>query len=62
MYPCGRERNTSSVAAGLSNQEIAGRLIIAEGTVKKHLHNIFGKLDARSRTQALLRATELKLL
>ncbi len=50
------------VAAGLSNQEIGERLVIAEGTVKKHLHNIFGKLDVRSRTQALLRAAELKLL
>jgi LuxR family maltose regulon positive regulatory protein len=50
------------VAAGLSNQEIAETLIIAEGTVKKHLHNIFGKLNSRSRTQAILRATELKLL
>jgi LuxR family maltose regulon positive regulatory protein len=50
------------VAAGLSNQEIAEKLVIAEGTVKKHLHNVFGKLNARSRTQALLRAAELDLL
>jgi LuxR family maltose regulon positive regulatory protein len=50
------------VAAGLSNQDIAAQLVIAEGTVKKHLHNIFGKLDVRSRTQAIVRATELKLL
>jgi LuxR family maltose regulon positive regulatory protein len=50
------------VADGLSNQDIAARLVIAEGTVKKHLHNIFGKLDVRSRTQAIVRATELRLL
>jgi LuxR family transcriptional regulator, maltose regulon positive regulatory protein len=50
------------VAVGLSNQDIADRLVIAEGTVKKHLHNIFGKLEARSRTQAIVRATQLNLL
>lgn len=50
------------MAAGLSNQEIAERLIVAIGTVKKHSHNIYGKLGVRSRTQALLRAQELELL
>ncbi len=50
------------IAEGLSNQEIADRLIIAEGTVKKHIHNIFGKLDVRRRTQVVLRAKELGLL
>jgi len=50
------------IANGLSNQEIADRLIIAEGTVKKHIHNIFGKLDVRRRTQVVLRARELGLL
>ena len=50
------------IADGLSNQEIADRLIIAEGTVKKHIHNIFGKLDVRRRTQVVLRARELGLL
>jgi LuxR family maltose regulon positive regulatory protein len=52
----------SLVAAGLSNREIAAKLVIAEGTVKKHLHNIFGKLNVRSRTQAVMRASELGLL
>ncbi|MCB0208970.1 MAG: tetratricopeptide repeat protein [Anaerolineae bacterium] len=50
------------IATGLSNQEIADKLIIAEGTVKKHIHNIFGKLGVRRRSQAILRATELNLL
>ncbi len=50
------------VAAGLSNREIADRLILSLGTVKSHIHNIYGKLDARSRTQAIARARELKLL
>ncbi len=50
------------MAAGLSNQEIADQLIVAIGTVKKHTHNIYGKLGVRSRTQALLLARELDLL
>jgi LuxR family maltose regulon positive regulatory protein len=50
------------MAAGHSNQEIAQRLIVSVGTVKKHLNNIFGKLNATSRTQAVARARELQLL
>jgi LuxR family maltose regulon positive regulatory protein len=50
------------VAAGTSNREIAVRLTVTLGTVKKHLNNIFGKLDVKSRTQALARARELGLL
>lgn len=50
------------IATGMSNREIAQALIIAEGTVKKHTNNIFGKLGVRSRTQAVARATELNLL
>jgi LuxR family maltose regulon positive regulatory protein len=50
------------VAAGQSNQEIAQELFLAIGTVKKHLNNIFGKLEAQSRTQAIVRARELNLL
>ncbi len=40
------------VAAGMDNQEIAERLFLAEGTVKRHLHNILAKLQARSRREA----------
>jgi LuxR family maltose regulon positive regulatory protein len=50
------------VAAGYSNQEIAEKLFLAIGTVKKHLNNIFSKLDVQSRTQAIARARELDLL
>lgn len=50
------------VASGLSNQDIAQRLFVAVSTVKKHLNNIFSKLDTRSRTQAIVRASELHLL
>ena len=50
------------IAAGLSNHEIADKLIIGVGTVKSHVHSILGKLDARDRTQAVARARELKLL
>jgi LuxR family maltose regulon positive regulatory protein len=50
------------VAAGRSNQEIARHLIISVGTVKKHLNNIFGKLNVSSRTQAVALARELNLL
>ena len=50
------------VEAGLSNRQIAGRLFISLGTVKVHLHNISEKLNTTSRTGAVARARELKLL
>jgi DNA-binding CsgD family transcriptional regulator len=50
------------MADGLSNQEIAQRLVVTVGTIKKHLNNVFGKLDVHSRTHAIARARELKLL
>jgi LuxR family maltose regulon positive regulatory protein len=46
------------VAAGLSNSEIAQKLVLSEGTVKTHVHNIYGKLDAQNRAQAIARARE----
>ncbi|QMU73535.1 response regulator transcription factor [Streptacidiphilus sp. P02-A3a] len=40
---------------GLSNRQIARRMVIAEPTVKNHLHSIFGKLGVTDRTQAVTR-------
>jgi len=50
------------MAEGLTNKEIAARLIIALGTVKAHIHNISGKLGAQNRAHAIARAKELGLL
>ena len=50
------------IAAGLSNQEIAQELIITVGTVKRHVHNIYGKLGVQNRIQAAARANQLNLL
>jgi LuxR family maltose regulon positive regulatory protein len=50
------------IASGCSNKEIADELVIAVGTVKRHTANIFQKLDAANRTQAVARARELGLL
>ena len=40
------------LAQGIANKEIADKLHIAEGTVKNHVSNILGKLQAQNRTQA----------
>jgi len=50
------------VAAGLSNDEIAKKLYLATSTVKRHINNIYAKLDVHSRTQAVARGKELRLL
>jgi LuxR family transcriptional regulator, maltose regulon positive regulatory protein len=50
------------IAAGKSNRRIATELFVSVGTVKTHINNLYRKLDAHSRTQALARARELKLL
>jgi LuxR family transcriptional regulator, maltose regulon positive regulatory protein len=50
------------LAVGLSNQEIAEKLVISLSTIKTHITRIYGKLDVTSRTQAILRAQELKII
>jgi LuxR family maltose regulon positive regulatory protein len=50
------------LAAGLGNLEIAEQSFIAVGTVKRHVHNILGKLEAADRTEAVDRARALGLL
>jgi ATP/maltotriose-dependent transcriptional regulator MalT len=50
------------VAEGLSNREIAERLYVSVRTVKFHTGNVFGKLGAANRTQAVKRAREAGLL
>ncbi len=50
------------VAEGLPNKTIAVRLDISEHTVKFHINAILGKLDAASRTEAVVRATRLGLI
>jgi LuxR family transcriptional regulator, maltose regulon positive regulatory protein len=50
------------IAAGYSNGEIAGKLYIAGGTVKRHINNIFGKLGVTTRTQAVATARAIGLV
>ena len=50
------------IAQGLSNREIAARLFLSLNTVKVHNRNIFSKLDAHTRTQAVARARSLGML
>jgi LuxR family transcriptional regulator, maltose regulon positive regulatory protein len=50
------------VVAGKSNQEIADDLVLALGTVKRHVSNIFLKLNVESRTRCIARARELQLI
>ncbi|MFD9378003.1 response regulator [Streptomyces sp. NPDC059999] len=58
-----RETQVMELAAGgLSNYRIARRLDIAEGTVKRHMRNIFDKLDAGSRVEAANKAVQRGLI
>jgi LuxR family maltose regulon positive regulatory protein len=50
------------VAVGLTNREIGQRLYISEKTVKKHMNNVLGKLQAANRTEAVHQARRLKLI
>jgi predicted ATPase/DNA-binding CsgD family transcriptional regulator len=50
------------LADGYSNRETADQLVLAVSTVKWYTNQIFSKLNVHSRTQAIARARELKLL
>jgi LuxR family maltose regulon positive regulatory protein len=58
-----REREVLSLmGAGFSNHQIAESLVLSEGTIKFHMHNLLEKLEVHSRTAALVKAKELKLI
>jgi len=50
------------IDAGLSNQQIAEKLFVSEHTVKKHVSNLFFKLDVQRRTEAVKKAKTMRLI
>ena len=50
------------IADGCSSAEVAEQLFISQKTVKNHLASIYQKLDARDRTQAVLRAVRMGIV
>jgi len=58
-----RERQILSLMVdGLSNQEIAYRLVVSESTARFHVSNVLMKLGVNNRTAAVRTAIQLKLL
>ena len=50
------------VAIGLHNKDIGKKLFISEGTVEVHLHNIYQRLDVKSRLELALYARDKELV
>jgi NarL family two-component system response regulator LiaR len=50
------------VAMGMSNKEIAERLVLSERTIKAHLTNIFNKLNVASRSEAIVKGLQWRLV
>ncbi len=50
------------IVLGLSNKEIGERLFLSESTIKTHVSNLFIKLNAKRRTQAVQKAKEMQLI
>lgn len=47
---------------GLSNQQIADKLFVSENTVKKHISNLFLKMDVERRTEAVKKGKDLRII
>ena len=50
------------IASSLSNKEIAEKLFLTESTIKTHVSNLFVKLNAKRRTQAIRMAKEMRII
>lgn len=50
------------LARGMTNSEIAGQLIVAISTVKRHINHVFSKLGVTSRAKAIIEARKLGIL
>jgi LuxR family maltose regulon positive regulatory protein len=50
------------IVAGYTNRQIADQLFVAQSTIKTHINNIYSKLDVSSRSEAITRAQELRLI
>ncbi|MEZ4874959.1 MAG: LuxR C-terminal-related transcriptional regulator [Flavobacteriaceae bacterium] len=50
------------ISQGYSNKEIGEQLFVSENTVKTHVSNLFQKLEAKRRTQAVQKAKDLNIL